>query len=290
MAGTSTMRTGLFSLLQRLLAAAPGEPDASPRPQRTSNPSPTRMTSQLSGNATLDRRGTHRPVHHGRLPGRPARSPSIAGALAATDPDRTARIIADAERAAQSITDDYWEGQRARQHRGRTGSHRPGPHRPDHRRRGTRRPVHHGRLPGRPARSPASRGHWQSPTRSAPPGSSPTRNAPPGPSPARTRRPARSPGSRGHWQPPTRTARNAPPSRSPTRAAKASALARIAEVAGSHRPGPRRPRTAQSITDDALQGQRARQHRGGTGSHRPGPRRPDHRRGTHRPVHHRRLP
>lgn len=31
---------------------------------------------------------------------------SIAGALAATDPDRAARLITDAERTAQSITSD----------------------------------------------------------------------------------------------------------------------------------------------------------------------------------------
>ena len=72
----------------------------------------------------------------------------------------------DAERAAQSITDDYRQA----------------------------------------SALASIAGHWQPPTRTAPPGSSPTRNAPPSPSPAPTGRPARSPASRGHWQPPTRTA------------------------------------------------------------------------------------
>jgi len=31
----------------------------------------------------------------------------IAGALAATDPDRAARLLADAERVANAITDEY---------------------------------------------------------------------------------------------------------------------------------------------------------------------------------------
>jgi hypothetical protein len=81
---------------------------------------------------------------------------SIAGALAATDPDR-------AESTAQSITDNESKT-RARQHRRRTGGHRPGPGRTHHQAhyqrrgarqcrespsghrpgpRGTHRPVHH---------------------------------------------------------------------------------------------------------------------------------------------------
>ena len=50
-------------------------------------------------------RGTHRPVHHRRALKASALA-DIAGALAATDPDRAARLIADAERIAQSITDE----------------------------------------------------------------------------------------------------------------------------------------------------------------------------------------
>ncbi len=33
----------------------------------------------------------------------------VARALAATDPGRTARLLADAERIADSITDEFWK-------------------------------------------------------------------------------------------------------------------------------------------------------------------------------------
>ena len=161
------------------------------------------------------RRGTRRPVHHQRLL-EGQRARRHRGGTGSHRPGP--RCPAHRRRGTRRPVHHrrLLEGPRARQHRGGTGSHRPGPRCPAHRRRGTRRPVHHRRLPGRPARSPASRGHWQPPTRTALPGSSPTRNAPPSPSPTTTRRPARSPASRGHWQPPTRTARNASPSPSLT--------------------------------------------------------------------------
>ena len=216
---------------------------------RNASPSPSPTNPGRPGRSPTSR-GHWRPPTRTARNASPSPSPTrpegqaladIARALAATDPDRAARLIADAERIAQSITDKDWEGQRARRHREGTGGHRPGP-------RGTHRPVHHRRDP-KAARSPTSRGHWRPPTRTArnaspspsptkywkasaladiaralaatdpdrAAGSSPTRNASPSPSPTKTRRPARSPTSPGHWRPPTRTARNASPSPSPTK-------------------------------------------------------------------------
>jgi TIR domain len=83
------------------------------------------------------------------IPGKYWKARALAGiarALAATDPDRAARLIADAERIAQSIPGEYWKARALAGNRAGTGSHRPGPRRPAHRRRGTHRPVRSRRL------------------------------------------------------------------------------------------------------------------------------------------------
>ena len=60
----------------------------------------------------------------------------IATALAATDPDQAERLIADADRIAQSITEMAFAGLGRGRHRGGAGSYRPRPRR-------THRPVDH---------------------------------------------------------------------------------------------------------------------------------------------------
>ena len=134
------------------------------------------------------RRGTHRPVHHRRLPKAIALA-DIAGALAATDPDR-ARLIADAERIAQSITDDYRKAVALANIAGALAATDPD-------RAERTRPVHH------------------------------------------------------------------------RRRLKACALADVAGALAATDPG-RAERIAQSITDGRPEGLRTRRRRGGTGSHRPG--------------------
>ena len=157
-----------------------------------------------------------------------------------------ASVLTDALSAARSITEESGRHSPGH-HRGGTGSHRPGPRRPAHRRCGTHRPVHHDENSKASALA-ASRGQWQPPTRTA-------RNASPSPSPTRIEGQRRSPASRGQWPPPTRTA---PRTHRPVhhrRLLEGSAPRRHRGGTGGHRPGPRRP------------------------AHR--------RRGTHRPVHHR---
>ena len=185
-------------------------------------------------------------------PGTGRQSSPAANVEAFTDPhdvpaDGNA-LWTDAERAARSITDDYRKASALASIAGGTGSDRPGPHRPDHRRRGTRRAVHHRRLPqGQRARQ--HRGG--------------TGSDRPGPHrPDHRRRGTR----RAVHHRRQLEGQRARPHRGGTR---------------SYRPGPRGTRRPVHHRP-LLEGQRARPHRGGTGSYRPGPR------GTHRPVHHQR--
>jgi hypothetical protein len=95
----------LVSLLQRLLAAAPGTGrQSSPAANVEAFTDPHDVPADGNALWTDAERAAQSITDDYRKASALA---SIAGALAATDPDRTARIIADAERAAQSITDHY---------------------------------------------------------------------------------------------------------------------------------------------------------------------------------------
>ena len=187
------------------------------------------------------RRRTHRPVHHRRVleqrvlegigAGPPSRrewrlptptapnasssrslsSARKASALAdiavggwrATDPDRAARLIADAERIAQSINDAdsaqliNVDGQKASALAAIAAAvavERPRPRRTAHRRRRTHRPAPHRRVPRKASDAgPISRRWWRSPTPTAP-------NASPSPSPAKARGHRRWSTSRLRWR------------------------------------------------------------------------------------------
>ena len=94
----------LVSLLQRLLAAAPGTGrQSSPAANVEALTDPHDVPADGNALWTDAERAAQSITDDYRKASALA---GIAGALAATDPDRTARIIADAERAAQSITDD----------------------------------------------------------------------------------------------------------------------------------------------------------------------------------------
>ena len=131
-------------------SAAP--PSFSPRPNASPTPSPA-VLARHRRCATSRRRW--QPPTPAAPNASPTQSPTtrskaqalseVAAALAATEPDRAARLFTEAERIANSITNESWKALALSERRGGAGGHRPRPRRPALRRRRTHRQLHHQR-------------------------------------------------------------------------------------------------------------------------------------------------